>query len=238
MQFRSHHTAEIKEEIMKKKLFGLFALVSLIAFSGALTLTKDKTAYHLLAEEETSEVAEESSEVELPPQDSEEPAEEKPESKIKDAMLNFKDTFLVPLVSTLSISTLVSAGVSLAVALLNKKNNNALKEKVLETQKQVACALKVVEDTVTIADKIIERTKNISERLEEAFKKMDDNNGEIIEKTAQLVSSSEKMLEIKKCVVMLVEVQSEIVKHDPQAISNGLAKRISEINEQAKKMLS
>lgn len=236
--------AEIKEEIMKKKLLGLFALVSLIAFSGALTLTKDKTAYHLLAEEESSEVAEESSEEELPPQDSEEPApveepvEEESESKIKDAMLNFKDTFLVPLVSTLSLSTLVGAGVSIAVALLNKKNNNELKEKVLETQKQVACALKAVEDTVTIADKIIERTKNINERLDEAFKKLDDNTGEMVEKTAQLVSSSEKMLEIKKCVVMLVEVQSEIVKHDPQAISNGLAKRISEINEQAKKMLS
>lgn len=224
---------------MKKKLFGLFALVSLIAFSGALTLTKDKTAYHLLAEEESSEVAEESSEEELPPQDSEEPAQvEESESKIKDAMLNFKDTFLVPLVSTLSLSTLIGAGVSVAVALLNKKNNNSLKEKVLETQKQVACAIKAVEDTTKIAGNIIERTKDINECLEEAFKKMNDNTGEMVEKTAQLVNSSEKVLEIKKCVVMLVEIQSEIVKHDPQAISNGLAKQISEINEQAKKMLS
>lgn len=224
---------------MKKKLFGLFALVSLIAFSGALTLTKDKTAYHLLAEEETSEVAEESSEVELPPQDSEELAqEEEPESKIKDAMLNFKDTFLVPLIGTVSISSLICGGISIAAALLNRKNNKVLKERIEKTHDQIEKSLKIAAETISIAENVIERTKQINKNLEDSFEELGESNKHYVEEAKRLVESSEKMLEIKKCVVMLVEIQSEIVKHDPQAISNGLAKQISEINEQAKKMLS
>ncbi len=224
-----------------KKLFKLFALVPLFICGGALTL-KNTSVQPLFAEgEEISEPApaEESSE---PIEASSEPidVEEEPvaaeEETVSQRIVNFKDTFLVPLFSGVSITAIVSFIFSLSMAILNRKNNKHNAEENAKSREDVKKALELAASMAELAKQMVEQSekgKEIEERTEAMFK---ENQKALISQVAKINENLEKVLAMKQCIILLINLEAELAKANPHVVSNGVYAKITTINEQAKKM--
>ena len=229
---------------MKKKLFGLFAVTVALAFCGAFS-AKSNTISPIYAEgEESSELI--SSEDEPETADSEEevevPAES--ESTIAKKVLEFKDTFLIPLLSGVSLSTILGMAVSAAFAFKNGRVVKVLKEANSQFERFANDKLQQAEQLINIANEQLEKAEEISNRMIEKAEEINGRVENLILATQSLVSNFEslatntsKMLAIKECVVLLIEIQAELAKINPKAISSGIVEQLAFLEEQAKNLL-
>ena len=60
---------------------------------------------------------------------------------------------------------------------------------------------------------------------------------EVKAEAKELAVETQKVLEIKKAMVILIELENTLAKTNPSAVSNGIVGKIAELNEQAKKLL-
>lgn len=185
-------------------------------------------------EQQSSEEQQESAPVE-------EPVVEEPEEDVSKeiaAKLNvFKDTFLVPLVSGVSITNLISCAVAIIFAYKNRKTNENINNSNNKTQE---LSLKAIEAAVALkksAELLIEKVQNDSALTTEMKQDIFEQANFIRNNFDNFAKEVEKMLEIKTCVLMLIQVQAKLAETNPQAVSSGVMKQISELNEQAKKLL-
>lgn len=240
---------------MKKKLFGLFALTTIFALSGALFCLKEKQVQPLFAEGETSEVQEDSSsepkedltsyEEEQEPTSAE---ENKLNDEIAEKIKQFKDTYLVPILSGVSVTSILSAVFTITLAFINRKTNKRISTSNDTTQANVAQFMinveakftalsNKVENMLTLANRVVDTAEEAKKLYDEMFDMIKGKFNEIVNEINGLTDSTEKMLVMKKCMIMLINLEAELSKSNPQAISSGVVKQIAEINEEAKKML-
>ena len=228
---------------MKKKLFGLFAVAAALAFCGAFSV-KSNTISPIYAEgEESSEPisSEEEPETATVSEEPEVPAEDE---SIAKKVLEFKDTFLIPLLSGVSLSTILGMAVSTAFAFKNGRVVKVLKEANSKFERFANDKLQQAEQLINLANEQLEKAEEMSNRMIEKAEEINRRVENLISATQSLVSNFEslatntaKMLAIKECVVLLIEVQAELAKINPKAISSGIVEQIAFLEEQAKNLL-
>lgn len=210
---------------MKKKLIVLAAITAMLVFSG---VKKSETAQVMYAEE-TSQTEVVSSE--------EEQEQEEEKNVIVEKINNFKDTFLVPLLSGVSATAVVGAAFSFLVSLKNRKTYNLLKQKSDEVLGRAVVVsqqlVQYVEDATKVLNNGIEQCNLLCAQVSSLISRFENSNQQIEE----LKTDVSKMLGVRECMLMLVKIQSEMAKINPKAVSEGIVKQIAMIEEQAEQMM-
>ena len=232
--------AEIKRrKDMKRKLLGLATLLAALVLTGGLA--SREAAAPVYADSETSEPVGDSSEEESisseEPASSEEQPQEKEGEKISEKLVAFRDTYLVPLVTGVSLTSVLSTVFSIAMAINAYKNKKTIIEENNKTRKQCLEMLVMAKQVVETANALtlsIMDDKKVSEETKQAFMKQTKMINDSIDKLTQ---ETEKVLQIKPCVIMLIQLMTDLAKVNPQAVSSGVLETIEQLNQQAKKML-
>lgn len=158
------------------------------------------------------------------------------------------NTFVVPLISSVSIASLLSMGFSILFAIKNRGTNKKIKESNDNTQ---SVALKCVElandsqkllvNSIQDLTKIVNEVKEIAKESkainEETVKKFEEKMSQFENSFEKVLNYADKLEAVEKCVIMLVQLQCMLAKADPKAISSGVIEQIDMLNEQAKKLL-
>lgn len=195
----------------KRKLgyLGLFALCG-VCFVG---LTSMKAPSKAVEEEVIVEVVE----------------EPKEEEDVKAKIENFVNTYLVPLLSGVSITSVVGMLVSVVFACLNRRTNKLIKQSNKET---IELSMEILKNSTNLINELNE-SNSISKVTRDQFV---ENTTALSEKVAGLTDKTEELLKMKAILITLVEVQKELAKIDPKAITSGVSQAIEKLNEQIKSL--
>ena len=154
-------------------------------------------------------------------------AEEQPqeESKIE----NFKNTYLVPLLSGVSVASVFSLAMSVGLSVYNSKVNKKTRTLIANCIDQTFSTLKMfnaIRQELEMANKLSEAT---TKSLDEAFRKLFDQLG-LLEK------ATDKVEAVKEAIVLLGEMQKELAKLDKQAVSSGVTKKLVQLEAKLKEL--
>lgn len=232
---------------MKKWLRVLFVTCALVLTGTCITLayvSESRGGYApLCAEEESSEVIEESSEPEEEPVVEEEQpvvVEEGQEEAKESWVENKFNTFVVPLLSGVSITSVVSALVCILMTLLK---NRSLDKKLLEVNKEAEKRKAEADDVYKKAnDKLLEVTEVLKLIREVSKDVAEDNalNREVKEYVKKSLSSMLSMIEennkevvkiekIKSVLAILVQLEAKVAKQSSEVIKSGIIEDINKL---------
>ena len=199
---------------MKKKNLikcGVLAFGLTLCGAGAISTVNTSVSARAVAEEtETTPVVEETTTNE--------------EENWKDKIIQFKDTILVPLLSGVSITSILSVVITI---ILNTIRGKKLDKKCIESEAKLAEATAIL-STITkiyndIADdkKINEETRTIIEtQMTDLIEKINANN----EKVA-------KIEKIEPILKLLVQLEIKLAKASSDVVASGAIKDVNEITK-------
>lgn len=213
---------------MKKKALFILPLVALL---GVLAFNVKPMNYSVaLAEENTSEVV---------------ASEETSSSNIVDGVIGQGETiiantrnaaedllytYVIPLFSGVSLTSLIAMAVSITLAVVNKKSNGKIRKKML--------------DVVNTASNIILQAKNMREMAEKQYKETKELAKNVIEQVNELIDSGKlieedikKMLGIKDIMVALLEIEAKQLANDGNAVASGLAEDVNKLVVDTKNLI-
>lgn len=214
---------------MKKR--SLLFLIPIVALFGVLAFNVKPMNYSVaLAEESTSEVVS---------------SEETSSSNIVDGVIgqgetiiaNTKNaagdllyTYVIPLFSGVSLTSLIAMAVSITLAVINKKSNGKIREKML--------------DVVNTASNIILQAKNMREMAEKQYKETKELAKNVIEQVNELIDSGKlieedikKMFGIKDTMVALLELEAKKLANEGNAVASGLAEDVNKLVVDTKNLI-
>lgn len=203
---------------MKKKL--LVPIFALGLLAGGLALKPVATPVH--AEDEITEVA---------------PAEElttseESEESVSDKISNFKDTYLVPLLSGVSITAVLSMGLTIVGFVLNRRFVHNRKE-------AEDTVLTKVLDLVGVFTKLlteINQTNTLSKDTKVAF---EDSCKQLLSTLEVVKTLPAKVDKVVKTQVAIGQLLGKITSLDQKFVSSGIAQDcqsiVSDIKELVKK---
>ena len=215
---------------MKKKALFILPLVALF---GVLAFAFKPVSYSpAFAEgDETSEVA---------PNQENDNSQEEPNivdeviangeatiEETKTAIEKFKDTFLIPLLSGVSVFSILSTVISISMAVLNKRSNGKVREKAVEI---IAQATDIVAKAITMketAEKQYEETKALALDVKEKAQALIDS-GKLLEEDVK------RLYGIKDTIVALLEVEAKKLANEGNAVASGLAEDVNKLVEETK----
>lgn len=203
---------------MKKIIFPIVAVG--LMFATATTLRT--TQFQVKAEEETSEVLEEDTsdleEVEL---------EETDEITIKEWFQNQYDTLVVPIISGVTITSVMSALVSITFAIFNRKTNKKIK---LSNEQLATLSLSILDSATKLITEI-KNTNDLSVVTKDTFVNVTNS---IIEQVAELSGKTENLIALKSSIYTLAELVCEIACSTKNMVANGTAENCKKLLEQIK----
>lgn len=150
----------------------------------------------------------------------EEVAEEQPaeESKFE----NFKNTYLVPLLSGVTVASVLSMALSIGLAVYNSKVNKKTRTLVKGCIEQILSTLKVLNALVSEFEQSNRLSKATLKLIDESFQKL-------LAQLSLLEKATKKTEELKEAVVLIGQMQKELAKVDRQAVSSGVAKTLVQL---------
>ena len=210
---------------MKKKFL---LLLPVIALMGMAIMVKPVNFTIARAEDGVSEVASE-----------EAPSEE--ETNAVDGVLakgegaieeikNFKDTFLVPLLSGVSIFSLVTTAISITLAVLNKKSNGQVRAKAMEIIEKAT-------DVVNVANKIKESAQAQYEETKALALEVKGKAQELIESGKKTQEEVKRLYNLKDSMVCLLEVEAKKLANEGNAVASGLAEDVNKLVNDLKDLI-
>lgn len=156
--------------------------------------------------------------------------------KIKDEITNFKDTYLVPLLSGVSITSVLGAIFSLIMAIINRKCNQKSNSELIESSKQLASvatlATQIIQVTMQIMDEI--KAQNlIAENTRLEFQK---SSKILFNQIASLTHKTEELQGLKPILATLATIDSKIALCSSEVVKSGLGTDIALLAEQIKSL--
>lgn len=142
----------------------------------------------------------------------------------QDKLNEFKETYLAPLLGGVSITSVVSALISIVLAIINRKTNGKIKESNKET---IDLSVSVLKSAANLIDEMKE-FNSISEETRKQFKEATDN---LLKNVVELSGKTEQMLKIKDCVNQLVLIEEKIASHSKELVASGVAEDIHKLIE-------
>ena len=220
---------------MKKKLLLLPVIALMGAGAVAFGTMKSESIVVRAEEESTTEVVESVEEsVEL-----ETIAEE--EQQKENVIKVFIDTYVVPIVATLGVGFFVSVIYGVTMAFVNAARNKKMVSSNQEAAEMVSQFIKVCGELLKNANEnekqFLEMKKVFEEKLIAVEELVIKEVGEAKEVANQIAEETEKCLDMKSVLLILVELESELAKINPSAVSSGVVKKIAELQAQARKLL-
>lgn len=190
------------------------------------------TNYHLAAETALVVVAAETTEATEATETTEtteasETSELSERELIENEIRQWWETYLLPVFSGVSIATILTALISIGVAVANRKNNKISKKGINETIKLVDGAIggiALLIDELTTTNKISAETR----------KTFIETTTALNLKVAELTNKTEELMKLKEIVATLAEIQTQIAMANKEFVKSGIANEVSKLNEQIK----
>lgn len=142
---------------------------------------------------------------------------------------DFKDTILLPLLTSITIADILGIIVASIVTLRNWKINKKTKE---NNDNVVSNGEKVVEQVANQGSAIsnfLTMSEDYSAKIQVLLEQLNDLHNELTEKMALLSDKTERMLEIKVITKSLLDIIGTIVAQNPTLVSNGTAEEVQKL---------
>lgn len=150
----------------------------------------------------------------------------------KDKVENWKNTYIVPLISSVSITSILTMLFSVAVAYLNRKTNTFIKEANDKTQEITVKALEKVEEVKKLAGVYIDKTIEVLEKADQITNEVTKS----IKKIKELTEKTENLIVLKQAVLSMCEGLSKIARASEELVKNGVAEELARIESEIKKI--
>lgn len=158
------------------------------------------------------------------------------EDTIKETFSQYWDEFVAPLFVGVTGTSIVSAILSVAVAIINKKNNKTSKEEVKKSHKEVSEVAVLAAQMILDFTKILNAVENqnkINQETKEAFVK---SSNELLDKIATLTNKTEDLMKLKQIIVTQSLINSKIALASKEIIASGVGEDIQALAEQIKQL--
>lgn len=198
-----------------KKTKVLVAGLLAMAGIGGMTASIASQSNSRMALAEEVEVAEEEVVEE------EQPAEEVKENWLK----NVWDTYLLPTIASVSITSIVTAAISIVLMLKNRKTQKNYEVKVGDI---LAMVLKMTDQMVIYISMLAERNSQVKELLDAL-----QQEHELAQKQIALFEEQKVGYEnLRKSVVGLLDLEVELASINPDFVKSGFAEQLVELKVQ------
>lgn len=201
----------------KKKCITLMCLGLLLSSGALLASCSNSSAMVVKADDGTSsgEVIEDTSTTTS--------EEEEFIQKLKNAW----DTYLVPILGSVSIASVLSAAISIALAIFNRKTNIKNRKEIIETTTLSATVI----TTATALMNEIRAGNVVMEETKIAFAKASE---ELLKKVAELTGKTEDLQKLKPVLAALASIQVKVAQGSKELIRNGVSEDINNLLDQIK----
>lgn len=165
---------------------------------------------------------------------SEEVANEEPD--LKETLQKYWDEFIAPLFVGVTGTSIVSALLSIGIAIVNRKNNKVSKEEVIKSHQNVNdVALKATEMIASFNKilKAVETQNTISQEMKTEFI---NASNQLLEKIATLTNKTEDLMKLKQIIVTQATINSKIALASKEVVTSGVGEDIKSLAEQIKQL--
>lgn len=150
------------------------------------------------------------------------------------------NTYLVPILGTVSVVSIGSAVLSIAVMIFNRRANKKQNE---ENTQKIHDALVVVDNSVLIltalstsVKTILEAVENGNISFEQAKKLFDDSTKSQLDAIAKLTIKTEEVIKLKPVIITLAEIQGKLALGSKEMVASGIGDSINKLVEQVKSL--
>lgn len=158
------------------------------------------------------------------------------EETIKETISKYWDEFVAPLFVGVTGTSVVSAILSIGVAIINRKNNKVSKEEVKKSHDDVSEVVKLAAQMITNFGNIldaVEKQNEISREMKEAFVQ---SSNQLLEKVAMLTNKTEDLMKLKQIIVTQAAINSKIALASREVIASGVGEDIVALTNQIKQL--
>lgn len=158
------------------------------------------------------------------------------EETIKETITRYWDEFVAPLFVGVTGTSVVSAILSIAVAIINRKNNKTSKEEVKKSHNEVSEVVQLAAQMIANFEKIleaVEKQNSISKEMKESFIQ---SSNQLLEKVASLTDKTEDLMKLKQIIVTQAEINSKIALASREVVASGVGEDIKVLAEQIKQL--
>lgn len=158
------------------------------------------------------------------------------EETIKETISKYWDEFVAPLFVGVTGTSVISAILSIAVAIINRKNNKVSKEEVKKSHEDVSEVVGIAAKMIDSFNKIleaVEKQNTISQEMKETFLQ---SSNQLLEKVASLTNKTEGLMKLKQIIVTQAAINSKIALASREVIASGVGEDIKFLTEQIKQL--
>lgn len=162
--------------------------------------------------------------------------EENTEFNIKEYLQNAFDSFVAPLLTGVSITSIVSLLVSVIFAYLNRKNNKNNAEIQKTNREDIKTTIQMFNEYKISSDKIIKELKTQNQVSKETKNEFVKNSEALLKQCEQMTKDVEHLEGLKEVMVDLATIISKIARSSNQLVSSGVAKDVTKLEEHIRKL--
>lgn len=162
--------------------------------------------------------------------------EENTEINIKEYLQNAFDSFVAPLLTGVSITSIVSLLVSVIFAYLNRKNNKNNAEIQKTNRKDIQTTIQMFNEYKISSDKIIEELEKQNQVSKETKNEFVKKSEALLKQCEQMNKDVEHLEGLKEVMVDLATIISKIARSSNQLVSSGVAKDVTKLEEHIRKL--
>lgn len=158
------------------------------------------------------------------------------EHELKETLQKYWDEFIAPLFVGVTGTSIVSAILSIGIAIVNRKNNKASKEEVVKSHQNVNDVVLKATEMITSFNRIlkaVEAQNTISQEMKTEFI---NASNQLLEKIATLTNKTEDLMKLKQIIVTQATINSKIALASKEVVTSGVGEDIKSLAEQIKQL--
>lgn len=162
--------------------------------------------------------------------------EETNNNQILDNWNKWRETYIEPLLTGVSLSTIVSTILTIFFAIKNKKLNVQNKELNTQVQSQVQETLKLIADFIEESKKILHSVTDQNDLVNNLSNSFASSVEEINKQLTTLYEATAKSEAVKNLLVIMSSIISKLANSSREALKIGISEDINKLADEAKKI--
>ncbi len=159
---------------------------------------------------------------------------EKNESGLLDNWENWKETYIDPLLAGVSITSIISAMLSLAMAYLNHKSNKKSNAEVHQSKEDNKLLISAITEFMEKMNDILAKLENENKNSQTLKDDFSITSQELLNKISELVEQTENLQKLKTIIVTLATIESKIAQCSKEVVQSGVGEDIAKLADQIK----
>lgn len=141
------------------------------------------------------------------------------------------DTYIAPILTGVSITSIVSLIASIVFAILNHKNNNKSKLAIQQNRDEIVEIFQMYIKYKELSDKMLEELKNQNNLADDLRKEFSTKSTELIDKCNDVVNKTENLQSLKAVMIDLSTIISKVASSSDEMVAKGIASDVNKLEE-------